>query len=441
MKKSSPIQICFILAWAFCAAKIHGQSEPAPANEASAPSADAQGGSDSKGTAQTETNPSQDQPQYVPALNGAGLFSLDKIQSLRVLAGGAVSTGFDTNPNTSTESEASAMYSFAPYIGIAAGNARTQFLFQYRPIFTQYSAYTGNSLQQASATLTNRPSPRWTWTIGINTLHGDDSVRPLASTHSVVVGSVAGSGSSSASYLPNAGVVTDINGGFELLYNVSPRDVLRMQIANSFNSYSQLHEAGAVVTETVNYSHAVGPTLGVLAYEQTSQYYLDLHCATIGGGFGLTWQPRADAKLSVQGGPQFNSPGCNQQQGFSYHVSFSSNISGKSQFYFRGDRQPVNGFLGPGLWQNNVSGGYQRKFSMRDLVGVDLVYVQSSTLANSEDYKGFFAETSYTRQISRALGLSCRYQNFMGRQGTLRSTRNMLLLSIVLTPKSPSLSD
>ncbi len=440
MKRSAPIRIGFILALAIFATKMRGQSEPDPPNEANTPPAVAQGNTDSNGAPQAESDSSSEQPQYVPALNGAGLISLEKIHSFHLVTGGAVSAGVDTNPNDSTDGKATALYSFAPYIGIAAANGRTQFLLQYQPIFTQYTAYAGNSIQQVSASFTNRLSPRWSWTIGMNGLHGNDSVRPLAS-NTIVVGNVPGSGSSAASYLSNAGVVTDINGSFDLLYDLSPRDTFKVQIANSFNSYPESHERGGVVTETVSYAHAVRPTLGVLAYGQTSEYYLDLHCATVGVGFGITWQPRSDARLSLQGGPQLNSSTCNQQQGFSYHAYFSSDITGESQVYVRGDRQPVNGFLGPGLWQDDFSGGYLRKFSIRNLVGADLGYVQSSTLANTGDYKGFFAETSYTRQMKGPFSLSCRYRSFMSRQGTIPVNRNILSFSIILTHGSPLLSE
>jgi hypothetical protein len=443
MKRSGPIPTGLVLALVLCAVTMSGQGSD-PAAGANAASTETQGSTDSSGTAQADADVSQEQPQYVPALNGAGLFSLEKIQSIHILAGGAVSGGMDTNPNNSPGGQPSAMYSFLPYIGVAAGNARTQFLLQYRPIFTKNTAYAGSSLQEASVSLTNRASPRLNWTVGMNATHGDSSVRLLAPSHSVAVGSVAGSGSSAAAYLPNAGVVTYINGAFDLLYDLSPRDALAVQIANSFNSYSQSHQSGGVATETVTYSHAMRRTLEILVYQQTFQYYLDLHCTTLGGGFGVAWQPRAGAKLSVQGGPQLNSPGCNEQQGFAYHAYFSSNITGKSQFYLRGDREAVNGFLGPGLWQNDVSGGYQREFSIRNSVGADLGYLQSSTLksstlANSEDYAGFFAEASYVHQIKGPLSFSCRYQNLVGRQGTSHYTRNLMLFSIVFTPEAPSL--
>ena len=440
MKRNAPIRIGFILALAICATKMRGQSEPDPASEANTPPAGAQSQSASNSAGQAESDLPSEQAQYVPALNGAGLFSLEKIHSFRILSGGAVTTGLDTNPTNSTDAKASGIYSFLPYIGIAAGNERTQFLLQYQPIITQYTAYAGNSIQQVSASFTNHFSPRWSWKIAMNGLHGNDSVRPLAS-NTVVVGDVPGSGSSAASYLLNAGIVTDINGDFELLYDVAPRDAFKVQIVNSFNSYPQSHQNSGVVTETVNYTHLVRPTLGVAVYQQTSEYYLDFHCTTIGGGLGITWQPRSQTEVSVQGGPQFNSPGCEAQQGFAYHAYLSSNITGQSQFYVRGDRQPVSGFLGPGLWQNDFSGGYQRKLSIRNIVGADLGYVQSSTLANTGPYKGFVAETSYTRQITGLFSLSCRYQNFMSRQGTTPFTRNILSFSIAVTPRSPLLSE
>jgi hypothetical protein len=435
MKKSEPIRMSVLLLM-LCAGKLFGQSS---VDSATGPDSLAQNQSSADTSSNAPKTPdASEQQQYVPSLMGSGLVRLDDIQSFHILTGGTISTGVDTNPTDSTDGQASALYSFAPYLGIAAGSARSQFMVQYRPIFTGYSAYSGNALQQASATFTNHPNPRWNWTIGMDAVHGDNSVRLLAPSHSIAVGGVAGSGSDAASYLPNAGTVTDINGGLDLQYNLSPRDALKMQISNSYNSYPQSHESGGLTTETVNYTHAVRPTLAVLAYGQTSEYYLDVHCNTVGGGVGITWQPSASAEVSLQGGPQLNSPACNQQQGFSYHAYFSNNITGQSQFYIRSDRQAVNGFLGPGLWQNDVSGGYQRKFLARNAVSFDLGYLESNTLVSSGHYSGFFGEASYTRQIEGPFSLTCRYQNYEGTQANTRFTRNLLAFSLVITPKAPS---
>ena len=102
-----------------------------------------------------------------------------------------------------------------------------------------------------------------------------------------------------------------------------------------------------------------------MAYQQTSQYYGQLSCTTFGGGVGLRWQPREETILSVRGGPQLDAPSCHNQQGFAYSASFSMKAGGRAQLYFISDRQPVTGYLGPGLWQNDVSGGNQRQFIQR----------------------------------------------------------------------------
>ena len=380
-------------------------------------------------------------PQYVPALNGSGLFLLQAIEKFHMLGGGSISAGLDTNPNNQSDHRSSIVYIFSPFVGVLAGNPRRQFLLQYRPIFTEYTTYAQNSMQQASAAFAKRPSPRWSWTIGVNGAHGDDAVRMLAPGHSVAVGGVAGSGSGNAAYLANAGVVTNINGAIEAVYGVSERDTLGVQIADSFNSYSQLHSRNSVATAIFNYTHALKPTVDVLAYQQTSRYYGDLQCTAFGGGVGLAWKPRAETTLSIQGGPQLNSPNCRNQQGFSYHAFISSKVTARSQLYVRGDRQPLIGFLGPGLWQDDVSAGYQRAFSSKNSAGADAGYVMSSTLSSGQAYSGTFANAWYTRQIMHPLSLSCRYQNFVASQGVARFSRNVVLVSITLTPGSPSLTE
>ncbi len=93
MKRSGPIRTGFVLALGLCAVTVFAQSGSEPAAGANARAAETRGSADSNDTAQAEPNVSREQTQYVPALNGAGLFSLEKIQSFRIWAGGAVSGG------------------------------------------------------------------------------------------------------------------------------------------------------------------------------------------------------------------------------------------------------------------------------------------------------------------------------------------------------------
>jgi hypothetical protein len=104
------------------------------------------------------------------------------------------------------------------------------------------------------------------------------------------------------------------------------------------------------------------------------------------------------------------------------------------------DRQPVTGYLGPGLWQNDVSGGYQRQFSFKNLVAVDAGYVQSSTLANASGYDGTFVDLSYSRLLGRSISLSSRYRSFLGSLGSTAFSRNMVTMSVTFTPDSRTMS-
>lgn len=428
-----PAAASLVLLWAGIA---YAQSAPDASGGNDAQAVQAQSSANTSGNAPDTTEDSVNQAQYVPALNGTGLISLVGIQKLHVLAAGTISGGYDSNPNNLGNGSAAALASFSPYVGLMAGTSKTQYILQYHPTFTQYSGYAGGSMELASAKILSNFNSRWSWNFGMNGAHGDDSVRLLAPSHSVAVGVVAGEGPSSGSYLPDAGTVTDVDGGFNLLYSLSPRDGLGFQIADSYNSYPSLNENGSVASATVNYTHLIKPTLGLVAYQQTSQYYGQLSCTTFGGGAGIRWQPREETIVSLRGGPQLDAPSCHNQQGFAYSASFSMKAGRRAQLYFISDRQPVTGYLGPGLWQNDVSGGYQRQFSFRNLVAVDAGYVQSSTLANASGYDGSFVDLSYSRAVGRSLSLSTRYRSFTGSLGTTAFSRNMVTMSVTFTPDS-----
>ncbi len=387
---------------------------------------------------QSDGNSSQ--TQYVPALNGSGLISLDEIRKFHVLAGGTFAGGIDSNPNNVSDGKSSILTSISPYIGVMASTTRSHFILQYFPTVTRYSSYAGASMHNASVKFIGSLSPRLSWTLSSDGSHGDDSIRLLGPSHSVQIGTVAGDGSGYASYLPNAGTVTNIDGGFEIHYSLSPTNALGLQITNSYNSFPALNESGSVASSTINYTHALNSGLGIVAYQQTSKYYGQLNCATFGGGAGIRWQPREDTVLTMRGGPQLDTPSCDNQQGFSYSVSFSTKVVGRAQLYLMSDRVPVTGYLGPGLWQNDISGGYQRQIFSRNIFAVDAGYVQSSTLSNAGAYDGTFVDVSYSRQLGRTLSITSLYRTYSGSLGNVNFSRNMATISLTLTPNTRTLS-
>jgi hypothetical protein len=377
--------------------------------------------------------------QYAPALDGAGLISMNFVQKIHLLTGGTVSGGYDSNPDNLSQATSTTLYSFSPYIGVQASTDRTQYLLQYHPLISRYSSYASQTMNVASVRIVRNMSPRWNWTLGLMGSHGDDSLRLLGPIQSVVVGNVPGAGPNSASYLPNAGTVTDLNGGLDFRYDASERDAFSIQIADSFNSLPALHERGSVATSNVNYTRSLKSALSILTYSQTSRYYGDLNCTAVGGGFGVKWQPQLDTILSLKGGPQFNSPGCKTQQGFSYSASLAKKLRISSQFYILGDRVPVTSYLGSGLWQDDVSGGYQRQILRTNIAAFDVGYVHSSTLLNASSYHGTFINPSYTHMLHRGMTLGCSYRTYMGSLGGTNFSRNMLLFSLTLTPNTRAL--
>jgi hypothetical protein len=388
----------------------------------------------------TEPETTGTQPEYVPALDGSGLIALDSVRHFHLLAGGTFSGGWDSNPSNAAGGASSAVYSISPYLGVQASSSRMQYIVQYQPTITHYSSFAGETMQVASGRVLGSISPRWSWTAGVKGSHGEDSVRLLSPVESVAVGSVPASGPNSASYLPNAGTVTTLDGGGSLHYDRSPRDSVDLYTGNSYNSIASLKETSGVATENFSYTHAVSQELNVIGYAQSSQYYLGLRCNTFGGGVGIRWQPRQNTQVAVKGGPQIDTPDCKAQQGFSYSASFSTRVTGRAQLYLLSERQPVTGYLGPGLWQDSVSGGYSRLVGVQDTLGFDLGYVTSSTLKNISSYHGTYFESSYSHFLRRGLAAVFSYRGYTGSSSGANFSRNVLLVSLSWTPNAQNTS-
>lgn len=399
---------------------------------------------------QTSSEPSQPspevpagssrQPEYAPALDGGGLLPMNTAHHAHLLVGSTTSGGWDSNPDNLARGAAAFLYTISPYVGLQAGTSTTQFLLQYLPTFTFYNGYSGNAMQMASAKFVGNATPRLTWTATMEGSHGQDSVRLIAPTQSIPVGGVPGTGPPSASYLPNAGTVTAMDGSMALHYNLSERDFLGLDLADSFNSMEALEQRNSVAIASLRFTHGISSKLGIIAYQQTSQYYGDISCTSFGGGIGVQWQPRQNAAISLKGGPQLDAPACKSQQGFDYNASFAYKLPGRSQVYLLAGRQPVTDFLGPGLWQDSVSGGYSRQFNRANAVSMDVGFVTSSSLKNVSSYQGTFINSSYTHSLHAGLSIACTYRRYSGESGQTSFTRGLALVSVTWTPNSPQIS-
>lgn len=377
------------------------------------------------GNAVDQSQPSQD----VPALDGAGIISMSSIRSPRLLVGGTIAGGYDSNPLNLGDGTSSALYSFSPYFGVESSTGKTQFLLQYHPTITRYSSYSGQTMHLAAARFVGSFTPRLTYSVGVVGSHGDDSLRLLGP-----------SGPGSGSFLPNAGVITTVDGGIDLHYDASPRDSLGLHISDSYNSFPGLQQTGSVATASLNYNHSLKPTISLLVYEQSSLYYGDLNCIAVGAGVGIRWQPQESTLVSLRGGPQIDAPACKSQQGFSYSASVSRKLPGRSQFFVTANREPVISFLGSGLWQDDVSGGYQRQILSANVLSFDVGYVNSSTLVDASSYRGTFFDASYTHQLHRGISLGWSYRAFTGVTGDTDINRNILQFSLTVTPNTRTLS-
>jgi hypothetical protein len=314
----------------------------------------------------------------------------------------------------------------SPYVELQAGTSRTQFLLQYRPTLGLYSSYSEETTHLATARVVGNISPRLNWSVGVSGSHGDETLRLLGPTP--------------GSLLTNADKFTNIDGGADFYYSASPRDSIGLRLSNSFSSFSELEQKGGVAGVNLNYSHRLRPTLSFLIYEQNSRYYGDLNCTAIGAGVGVQWQPRESTLISVKGGPQIDSPGCKNQQGFSYSTSISRKILGRAQVFLTADRQPVIVYLGPGLWQDDVSGGYARQFQSANTLSFDAGFVNSSTLVDASSYHGTFFDVSYTRQLIHRLSLGWSYRTFTGISSGASLNRNIVQFSLTYSPDTRTLS-
>lgn len=427
------LRIIVALSTFFFASSVLAQAPNEDPKSTTAPTADETVGVSTEATA--PKGGEEQQMQYAPALNGTGLISLDSTAPSHLLLGATISGGWDSNPDSQENGVASGVYTLSPYLGIQANTQTTQYLFQYQFTNTGFTNdYSRQSMNVASARILGSVNDRWSWDLKALGSYGLDSIRFLGPQQTVAVGEVPGTGPNSAAYLANAGTVTYVDASVGTKYRRSERDTIEFRAANVFSNYTGLNESNGTATVNMEYDRELSSTLGVLVYGQNSYYYGALVCESFGAGAGLQWRPGERTVFSLSGGPQINTSECGNQQGFAYSVSFSTRLSEKSQIYLMSARQPTTSYLGPGLWQESASGGYQRQVMSSGTISFDVGYVASDTLTEVNSYHGTYFDCVYGYRLGHGLRASYSYRGYVGDSGGSHFNRNVALFSIVWTP-------
>ena len=373
---------------------------------------------------------------YVPSLNGTGLFALGDTIKTHVLIGATTSGGWDSNPDDQDNGAASGVFVFSPYIGLQVISGKTRSLFQYQPTIQRFTLgeYSGGTMHVASLTILHSISERWRWDFQATGNYGQDSIRLLAPQQTQAVGNVPGTSPQSAAYLPNAGIITYVSGESGLHYDMSERDSVELQLSNAYSKYSELQEASGVATSAVNYRHYISPDLNFHTYGQASYYYESITCTSYGAGAGIDWGVGSNTSLSLAGGPQLNSKACGQQQGFAYSAAFNTRLTETSQVYATASRQITTTYLGPGLWQQVFTAGYQKEIAHSHTLSADIGYTSSPSTQKISSYSGTYFDVIYCKHLGSAFSTSVTYRNYSGNWGATNFNRNIAMVSLVWTP-------
>lgn len=378
-------------------------------------------------------------PNYVPALDGSGLILMDHSVRSRLLIGAAYSGGYDTHPEEIPGAPGSVISVISPFMGLQVNRENVRYVFQYLPTFTHYTEdrYQGGSLHSGMVDVRGESGERWNWELHGIGMHGQDAVRLLAPQPTVAVGDVPGTSPSAASFRGDVGTVTYVDFGGKTAYRLREHDTLSADLTNSYGS-SELSSStpGANIVGAFRgaYSHDVSARLRWMSYAQTARYYGAFHCWSYGAGFGILWRPGELSFLDISAGPQFDSSSCGSQQNFSYRVAYSARLTQRSQAYLTSQRQNAGVYVGPGIWEQNVTAGYQYLVASSDTFGVNFGYVDETLYKETRAYKGTYVGAAYNHKMPRSLtaGLSYRYFNG-GLTGSIVN-RNTVLFSLTWLP-------
>lgn len=374
--------------------------------------------------------------ENAPALDGSGLIPLDLLRRIRFSLGATTSAGVDSNPQDLSRASSSFVYNLSPYLALETNTHRSDLILQYQPTISHYTGYDGTVMHLASASYVDNLNQRWTLVASANGSHGQDSTRFLAPAQSVVVGGVSGTSTNAASYLPDAGTVTDLDSSITVSGQLSERRAARITLSNSYSSIPSLKETNSVATAKIVYEYALKPTLTLQAYQRSSQYYGTLSCTSFGAGAGVHWQPREGTFLALSAGPEIDTPVCKAQQGISYNLSFSTKLPQRAQLYLQAAREPATGYLGPGLWQDSITAGYQRQIARFSSIEAHVGFVQSSSLFKISSYQGTYWDSTYAYKLLRGPSFSLGYRTFFGSSGSTNYNRNIMLVAVSWTPNA-----
>jgi hypothetical protein len=376
-------------------------------------------------------------PSYAPALDGSGLILMDHSVRSRLLVGAEYSGGYDTHPEEIPGSPGSALSVISPFVGFQVNRENVQYVFQYLPTFTRYTddQYQGGSLQSGTFNISGEAGERWTWEMNGVGMHGQDAVRLLAPQPTVVVGDVPGTSSSAAAFR-DLGTVTYIDFDSKVSYRLREHDTVSAVLTNSYGSSESSSVPGDNIVGALKgvYSHDVSARLRWMAYTQVARYYGSLHCWSYGAGLGFLWRPGERSTLDVSAGPQFDSPSCAAQQNVSYRVAYAARLTQRSQAYLTAQRQMAGVYVGPALWEQSFTAGYQYLVTSKDTLGVNFGYVDETVYKEPTAYKGTYVGTAYNHKLPRSLAAGFSYRYFNGGLTGSTVNRSTVLFSLAWLP-------
>jgi hypothetical protein len=377
-------------------------------------------------------------PSYAPALDGTGLILMDHSVSSRLLIGAEFSGGYDTRPEESPGAPGSAISVVSPFIGLQVNRENVQYVFQYLPTFTRYAddRYQGGSLHSGMVNMSGEAGERWNWELHGLGMHGQDSLRLLAPQATVAVGDIPGTNPSAASFRGDSGTVTYIDFGSKLSYRLREHDTVSAVLSNSYGTSTSSSTPGDTIVGVLRgvYSHDVSARLRWMSYAEAARYYGELHCWSYGPGLGFLWRPGERSFLDVSGGPQFNSSTCGKQQNVSYRVAYAARLTQRSQAYLTSQRQMAGVYVGPGVWEQSVTAGYQYLVTSTNTLGADYGYVDETVYKEVTNYKGTYVGAAYNHKLPRSLTAGISYRYFNGGLSGSTVNRNTVLFSLTWLP-------
>jgi len=375
-------------------------------------------------------------PQYVPSLDGSGLIPLDRLRKLQLLYGGSFSAIWGSNLTQEPNGPSGGMFTLNPYIGVQGRGKDAQYVFQYQTTIARATSdmVSSNSFQRASVFISGSAPSRWRWSVNADAEHGLDSLRLIAPVDTVAVGEIPGVSPTAAQFRANAGTTTLLEGNLGLTYLKSEKDSISVSVGNSYSRLSGLNSDTGVTQASIDYARRLSSRLAVTAIGQFSESYGSISCSSFGTGISLDWQVNEKTFLEVGGGPQFTSKACSSGPNLSLRAAFGAKISGRSQVYATANRQLAASYLGPGIWQDNVSAGYERRISRVGALNLDFGYAHTSGVGSIGSYRGVYTDATYSWLLGHGLESSVSYRYYTGNNNPSSFTSYVVMCSLIWSP-------